>query len=94
MREVNRSFSLFFFFQYSLSDVDIRHISLLQPCLLFDRPEILSNLNFVYESRHSLALHEYLQVGQQVFFFIVFCSIRYQTLISDIDMFTLALFIV
>ena len=25
MREINRSFSLLFFFQYSLSDVDIRH---------------------------------------------------------------------
>ena len=61
---------------------------------MFDRPEILSNLNFIYESRHSLARHEYLQGGQQVFFFIGFCSIRYQTLISDIDTFLLALFIV
>ena len=65
-----------------------------EPCLLFDRPEILSNLNFIYESRDSLARHEYLQGGQQEFFFIIFCSIRYQTLISDIDTFTLALFIV
>ena len=71
---------LLHFFQYSLSDVD--------------RPEILSNLNFVYESRHSLALHEYLQGGQKQFFIIVFFSIRYQTLISDIDTFLLALFIV
>ena len=46
--------------------------------------DIYGNLNFVYESRHSLALHEYLQGGQQEFFFIVFCSIRYQTLISAI----------
>ena len=61
---------------------------------MFDRPEMLGNLNFVYESRHSLALHEYLQGGQQGFFFIAFCSTRYQTLISDIDTFTLALFIV
>ena len=68
--------------------------SLFWPCLLFDRPEILSNLHFVYESRHSLALHEYLQGGQQQFFFNVFFSIRYQTLISDIDTFLLALFIV
>ena len=57
---------------------------------MFDRPEILSNLNFVYESRHSLALHEYLQRGQQEFFFIAFCSTCYQTLISDIETFTLA----
>ena len=54
MREVNRSFSsVITFFQYSLSDVDIRHDKfILAACLLFDRPEILSNLNFVYESRH------------------------------------------
>ena len=39
----------------------------------------------------SLALHEYLQGGQQQFFIIVFFSIRYQTLISDIDTFLLAL---
>ena len=75
MREVNRSFPLLFSFfsirYQTLSDVD--------------RPEILSNLNFVFESRHSLALHEYLQGGQQDFFFAVFCSIRYQTLISDVD---------
>ena len=63
-------------------------------CLLFDRPEILSNLNFIYESRDSLARHEYLQGGQQEFFFIIFCSIRYQMLISDIDKFILALFVV
>ena len=42
----------------------------------------------------SLALHEYLQGGQKQFFIIVFFSIRYQTLISDIDTFLLALFIV
>ena len=42
----------------------------------------------------SLAPHEYLQGGQQQFFIIVFFSIRYQTLISDIDTFLLALFIV
>ena len=35
-----------------------------------------------------------LQGGQREFFFIVFCSIRYQALISDIDTFLLALFIV
>ena len=46
--------------------------------------DVYGNLNFVYENRHSLALHEYLQGGQQEFFFIVFCSIRYQTLISGI----------
>ena len=63
---------------------------------MFDRPEILNNLNFVYESRHCLALHEYLQRGQQQFFIIVIFSIRYQTLTSDIDtfFFNLALFIV
>ena len=60
---------------------------------MFDRPEILSNQSFVYESRRSLARHEYLQGGQQQFF-IVFFSIRYQTLISDIDTFLLALVIV
>ena len=89
MREVNRSFSLLFFF------FSIRYQTLIsEPCLLFDRPEILSNLNFVYERRHSLVLPEYLQGGQQGVFFIVFCTICYQTLISDIDTFTLALFIV
>ena len=36
----------------------------------------------------------YLQGGQQQFFIIVFFSIRYQTLISDIETFLLALFIV
>ena len=40
------------------------------------------------------ALHEYLPGGQQQFFITVFFSIRYQTLISDIDTFLLALFIV
>ena len=50
--------------------------------------------SFVYESRRSLARHEYLQGGQQEFFIIVFLSIRYQTLISDIDTFILTLFIV
>ena len=50
---------------------------------------------FVYEIRHSLARLEYLQGGQQQFFIIVFSfSMRYQTLISDIDKFILALFIV
>ena len=53
-----------------------------------------SNQSFVYESRRSLARHEYLQGGQQQFFNIVFFSIRYQTLISDIDTLLLALFIV
>ena len=57
-------------------------------------PEILSNQSFVYESRRSLARHEYFQGGQQKFFIIVFLSIRYQMLISDIDTFILALFIV
>ena len=51
---------------------------------MFDRPEILSNQNFVYESRRSLALHEYLRGGEQEFFFIVFCSTRYQTLIHSL----------
>ena len=37
---------------------------------------------------------EYLQGGQQQFFINVFFSIRYQLLISDIDTFLLALFIV
>ena len=64
-------------------------IRLLYPCLLFDRLEILSSQSFVYESRRSLARDEYLQGGQQQFFII-----RYQTLISDIDTFLLALFIV
>ena len=76
--------------QLLISDID----KFILPCLLFDRPEILSNLNIVYESCHSLARHEYLQGGQQQFFIIVFFSIRYQTLISDIDTFLLALFIV
>ena len=51
---------------------------------------------FVYEIRHSLARHEYLKGGQQQFFIIVvfFFSMRYQPLISDIDMFILALIIV
>ena len=36
---------------------------------------------FVYEIRHSLARHEYLQGGQQQFFIIVFSfSMHYQTL--------------
>ena len=61
---------------------------------MFDRSEILSNQSFVYESRRSLARHEYLQGGQQQFFIIVFFSIRYQKLISDIDTFLLALLIV
>ena len=43
---------------------------------------------------HSLALHEYLQGGQQQFFIIVFFRVRYQTLISAIDTLLLALFIV
>ena len=61
---------------------------------MFDIPELLSNQSFDYESRRSLARHEYLQGSQQQFFIIVFFSIRYQTLISDIDTFLLALFIV
>ena len=79
---------LFFSIRYQtlISDIDKFILAL----LLFDRPD----LNFVYESRHSLALHEYVQGGQQQFFIIVFFSIRYQTLISDIDTFLLALFIV
>ena len=44
---------LLLFFQYSLSDVDIRHDKfILAACLLCDRPEIVSNRNYVYESRH------------------------------------------
>ena len=65
-------------------------ISLFYLCLLFHRPEILSNQSFVYESCCSLAHHAYLQGGQQQFFIFVFFSIRYQTLISDIDTFLLA----
>ena len=61
---------------------------------MLDKPEILSNQSFVYETRRSLARSEYLQGCQQQFFIIVFFSIRYQTLISDIDSFLLALFIV
>ena len=51
---------------------------------------------FVYKIRHSLARHEYRQGGQQQFFIFVFFffSMRYQPLISDIDKFILALFIV
>ena len=60
---------------------------------MFDRPEILSNQSFVYESRRSLARHKYLQGGQQQFFIIVFFITRYQTLISDIDTFLLALLV-
>ena len=41
--------------------------------------------HYCFFSRPSLALHEYLHGGQQEFFYIVFCSIRYQTLISDIS---------
>ena len=48
---------------------------------------LLSNQSFVHESRRSLARPENLQGGQQQFFIIVFFSIRYQTLISDIDTF-------
>ena len=76
-----------------ISDIDKFILALFN--LLFVRPEILSNQSFVYESRRSLARHEYLQGGQQEFFNIVFLSIRlYQTLISDIDTFILALFVV
>ena len=87
--------SYYFFFsiryQTLISDID----KFILACLLFDRPEILNNLNFVYESRHSLALHEYLQGGQRSFSLLYFFSIRYQTLIPDIDTFLfIALFIV
>ena len=59
---------------------------------MFDRTEILSNRVLFMKAVVSLARH--LQGGQQQFFIIVFFSIRYQTLISDIDTFLLALFIV
>ena len=61
---------LFFSIRYQtlISDID----KFILACLLFDRPEILSNLNFVYESRHSLALHEYLQGGQSSFSLLYF----------------------
>ena len=51
---------------------------------------------FLYEIRHSLARHKYLQGGQQQFFSTVFFffSMRYQTSIADFDKFILALFIV
>ena len=65
--------------QLLISDID----KFILPCLLFDRPEILSNLNIVYESCHSLARHEYLQGGQQQFFIIVFFSIRYQISVDN-----------
>ena len=76
--------------------LDIDTFTLVLIIILFDRPEILSNQSFVYESRRSLARHEYIQGGQQQCFIFVFFSIRYQTLISDmyIDKFLLALFIV
>ena len=55
---------------------------------------LLSNQSFDYESRRSLAPHEYLQGGQQQFFVTVVFIIRYQTLIPDTDAFLLALLIV
>ena len=73
-------------YQTLISDIDT--------FTLFDRPEFLSNQSFVYESRRSLARHEYFQGGQQQFFIVVFFSICYRTLISDNDTFLLALFIV
>ena len=60
--------------QLLISDID----KFILPCLLFDRPEILSNLNIVYESCHSLARHEYLQGGQQQY-----CIFQYS--LSDVD---------
>ena len=75
------SAAIFLFVSLVLSLLCVYYICMLcghvQPCLLFDRPEI-SNQSFVYESRRSLARHEYLQGGQQQFFIIVFfvCVIR------------------
>ena len=86
------SAAIFLFVLSVLSLLCVYYIRMLcMPCLLFDRPEILSNQSFVSESRRSLARHEYLQGGQEPFFFL---WIRYQTLISDIDTFLLASFVV
>ena len=69
---VNRSFSLLYFAAFVIrrliSDIDTFTLAL----LLLDRPEILSNQSFVYESRRSLARREYLQGGQQQFSLLYF----------------------
>ena len=79
--------ALVYGFQTLISDIDTFTLALF---IVSERPEILSN----HSSVLWLACHEYLPGGQQQFFIIVFFSIRYQTLISDINTFLLALFIV
>ena len=65
--------------QLLISDID----KFILPCLLFDRPEILSNLNIVYESCHSLARHEYTVPPRRSTAVFHYCIFQYS--LSDVD---------